>query len=279
LAGSRTATQAAALTPGSRCALHPDQAAVEICSRCGNFVCPQCLVLSASGRPHCTTCESRGEVDNWRVPWERRAEIGFFRGYWDTTKAVMFSPQASFQGMSPTGRGWWDPLSYLLVSCLAGISGLLAFWALYFAILFPTLMSSMKADLKLGVPEVAVIVIAIISIVVLYPLLTVAFAFVWGGVEHLALRVLGVQTRGYEATVRAYCYASAPQIWGVIPLCGSYLHPIWQLVCRILGYRGVHRTTGGRATAAVLLPVGLCCGGITAVYIVSVFAIIAAAPK
>jgi len=40
-------------------------------------------------------------------------------------------------------------------------------------------------------------------------------------------------------------------------LCGGQIYPIWQIVCRIFAYKDLHRTSGGRAAAAVLLPVGV----------------------
>jgi hypothetical protein len=101
--------------------------------------------------------------------------------------------------------------------------------------------------------------------VALSGLLAVPFmVFAWGGIEHLMLRLFGATPRSYEATVRICCYSHAPMIVGLIPVCGAYVFPVWQLVLRILGFRAVHRTTGGKATAAVMVPivVGAVVGGI-----------------
>jgi hypothetical protein len=43
---------------GARCATHPEVAAVEICQRCGAFVCGSCLELKGT-EVLCTTCFAR----------------------------------------------------------------------------------------------------------------------------------------------------------------------------------------------------------------------------
>ncbi len=50
-----------ALTPaaqGARCALHAQTGAVDICQRCGSFVCGECLELQGSD-VFCTSCFAR----------------------------------------------------------------------------------------------------------------------------------------------------------------------------------------------------------------------------
>ncbi len=44
-----------------RCANHPDVSAVEICSRCGSFVCGACLEYTKDEPPvpRCTACVRR----------------------------------------------------------------------------------------------------------------------------------------------------------------------------------------------------------------------------
>ena len=44
-----------ALTPTARCGNHPSVAAVEICKRCGTFLCGDCLDY-AGDDPYCSKC-------------------------------------------------------------------------------------------------------------------------------------------------------------------------------------------------------------------------------
>jgi hypothetical protein len=52
-----------------------------------------------------------------------------------------------------------------------------------------------------------------------------------------------------------------------VPICGFYVFPIWSLVLRILALMHLHKTTAGKATLAVLVPVIVFCGLIIAFYI------------
>lgn len=45
----------------------------------------------------------------------------------------------------------------------------------------------------------------------------------------------------------------------IIPVVGGLIAIVWWIV---LAIQGVHRTTSGKATAAILIPVVVCCGGI-----------------
>jgi hypothetical protein len=46
------------LAPGAHCAVHAEKAAVELCSRCGAFVCADCLEL-LNDTPYCQSCLER----------------------------------------------------------------------------------------------------------------------------------------------------------------------------------------------------------------------------
>ena len=48
-----------------------------------------------------------------------------------------------------------------------------------------------------------------------------------------------------------------PFILGAIPFCGFYIFPFWTPVLKVLAYRALHKTTGGKATAAALIPSAL----------------------
>jgi hypothetical protein len=213
------------------------------------------------------------------VPWEQRSKIGLFQGYWQTSKAVMFSPGESFERLAPETGRWWDPLSYAIVSSYLGISGIFMFY-LFIGGLAAIAARMDKSPMKIGASEGTLIVVivaaALLGFLLFVPIASLMTVFIWGGIEHLTLKLVGVNTRGFEATLRGSCYAQAPMVIGVIPMCGSYVYPVWQIVCKIFAYRGVHKTSGGKATAAVLLPVALCCGGGIALWALSMAATYAA---
>jgi hypothetical protein len=95
------------------------------------------------------------------------------------------------------------------------------------------------------------------AVVVGMPIAVVLRVLALGGIEHLLLMLLGATRHPFQATLRGHCYASGASVFALVPGCGFYISEIWQIVSRIIAYRSVHSTTGGRAAAAVLIPTGL----------------------
>jgi hypothetical protein len=57
------------------------------------------------------------------IPWERRAEIGFFPGLFETIRAVLLEPSKAFSAMPITG-GLGAPLFFfVLVGSIGGLAG------------------------------------------------------------------------------------------------------------------------------------------------------------
>jgi len=54
-------------------------------------------------------------------------------------------------------------------------------------------------------------------------------------------------------------YSQTAQVAQVIPLFGDLIATLWGLILCIIGVAAAHRTTTGKAAAAVLLPIVLCC--------------------
>jgi hypothetical protein len=97
---------------------------------------------------------------------------------------------------------------------------------------------------------------------------------IWAGIDHLGLMLLGAKPKSYTVTVRANALSMGPYLVGLVPFCGFYVFFLWALVLRIIAIMYLHKTTAGRATAAVLLPVVLLCGGVFLLY-AAVFALAA----
>ena len=75
------------------------------------------------------------------------------------------------------------------------------------------------------------------------------------------LLLLGGARRPYETTLRVSAYASgATSVLGLIPLCGAFIGGIYAVVVAIIGLSRAHEISTGKAAAAVLLPIVLCCG-------------------
>jgi hypothetical protein len=89
------------------------------------------------------------------------------------------------------------------------------------------------------------------------PVILLLSLFIAAGATHLLLKVLGGTQRGdgsYGTTARVFAYAYSPNILGIIPVIGVVAGFVWMVVVAIVGVREAHRTTTGRASAAVLVP-------------------------
>ena len=81
--------------------------------------------------------------------------------------------------------------------------------------------------------------------------------FIGSGILHVMLLILGGAARDFEATFRVVCFAEAPYIIGLLPFCGQFIAGVWWIVLCIIGLVHAQRTSGGKAAAAVLLPIVL----------------------
>jgi hypothetical protein len=247
---------------GARCGAHPDVEAEQVCARCGAFACHACVRVDLSGRPLCATCGARVRLDTWEVPWEKRGELGLIKGYWETAKAAMFTPQRVMVALSPEGD-WWDAMSFGLVShCLSFLGTLLLYVVLIVGIGVAAFMGARSGAHDIEWPTVIGTVIGVVIGVGLFvPISGFMRIYFWAGLEHGMLRLVGGPSiKPFASTFRTLCYSMAPSVWGIIPICGIYAVPVWQIVLEIWGYQGVHKISGGRAAVAVLLPLVTCFG-------------------
>jgi hypothetical protein len=194
------------------------------------------------------------------TPWERRATVGWFRGLFETWKRTLFTPQAFWASVKPDGS-WTDALIYawilftvgVLLSAPLGPLGLGGFG-------MQSLLEQME-DLPAGAREAVRTYFAGASVlqlgcsVFLYPLLVI----IWAAILHLFCMLFGASKNGYYATLRVVTYASATTVFSPIP-CLGILAGLYGGVLLILGVASVQETSVGRATAAVLGPLVVCCG-------------------
>ncbi|MEX1110976.1 MAG: YIP1 family protein [Chthoniobacterales bacterium] len=201
------------------------------------------------------------------IPWERRAEIGFFPGLFETIRAVLLEPSKAFSAMPMTG-GLGAPLFFFVL--VGSIGGLAGFG--YQAVLNSINPSSTPQDAAMMALLGSTAVIG--GSIMIMPILLAAWAFMTSAMIHLALMVLGGANRPFEATFRVVCYSGgATAVLQLLPVCGAFAATIWNFIVVVIGISAVHKIGSGRAAVAVLLPTLFCCGLILA----AVFALIAAA--
>lgn len=238
------------LVPGSdeaACATHPERRALQPCARCGAFACLECLRSGADQKPVCFSCAERVGVD--LLPWDRRSELGTLRAFWQTCWGTISRPAPFFEPARPEGTIGSSVLFALLASIAGFVPTMLFYVVLFSFTAFLGEESSGNQALLLGIFG---------AYAVFLPLFAVGYSFVNAGIDHLVLKALG-EKQDFGVTYRGLALSMGPQIFGVVPVCSLYVVPIWVLVVRVFAYKGLHKTTGGRAAAGALVSAGVCC--------------------
>jgi hypothetical protein len=96
--------------------------------------------------------------------------------------------------------------------------------------------------------------------------------FIRAAILHFFAWMVGANRNGFEATVRAVCYGASPNLLAWVPCLGSFAG-IYTIVLEVIAMQRMQETTGGRAAAAVLLPILVsCCVLAGAIFMVATLA-------
>lgn len=182
------------------------------------------------------------------APWEKRSEIGLWQGIYQTFKGVLFSPEALF-GRLRFRNGITEPLAFGLL--LGSVGSMLGFFWQFLMI------SGGLLDLEDSIFDQPSVGSIFLVLCVVVPMLVFVGIFVYSGLLHLLLRLVGGGKNGFEASLRVVAYSQSTQICGFIPFVGGWIGGIWQLIVQIIGLREIHQTSYLRVILAFLLPVAL----------------------
>lgn len=192
------------------------------------------------------------------LPWERRAQTGAVQGFADTVRRLELEPAAAFGDARRRG----DLVSPLAYAVLLGFIGVVAerIWSL---LVGTSLLEVLPHELR----ENAAFAFALSGLglalaLIAVPVLVLVGIFVYGAIVHLFLMLYGgtrASDAGYEGTVRALAWSTTAQLGQLVPFAGGLIAMVWGVVLQTLALASFHRTTQGRALAAVLTPLLLCC--------------------
>jgi hypothetical protein len=181
------------------------------------------------------------------IPWEEPGRP-WLSGMTETLRLLFTQPRAAFDRMPITG----DVMRPFLFAIAIGWVGIL--FSILWNALFQGLMPHGGDYARYGMPAFWMPVFAVGA-----PLFIVVGTLIGTAIDHLFLMLVGGAKRGLPATLRVLCYAQAPQIFNVLPGCGSMLAAIGCLVLTVIGLSSAHRISTGKSALAVLLPSILCC--------------------
>jgi hypothetical protein len=192
------------------------------------------------------------------LPWEDRARHGAVPALVETVKLFVTSPAAAFARARRRG----DLTSPLVFAVLLGWLGVVvqSLWQLAFGSSFTELLGPLLKDQAL--PGLAAQGVGLAVQIVLAPIAILVVLFIGAGIVHLMLMLVGgtkSSEAGFEGTLRALSYSTVSQLAALVPFAGGLIAMVWAIVLETIGLADLHRTSTGKALAAVLLPLVLCC--------------------
>ncbi len=190
-------------------------------------------------------------------PWER--DGASFHSFVETAKLIYGATGPMFSEMRREG-GLGAPLLFGLAG---GVAGYFVAFLFQFALqaLGALLAVRNGAGLQDGFAPLAMM--AAFSLIGI-PIGTLLYMFASAGIYHLMLIMLGAARQPFETTFRVVAYSlGGASLVLLIPLCGQWISGVLTLVLVGIGLSRAHEISGGRAAAAVLLPIVICCGGAT----------------
>lgn len=192
------------------------------------------------------------------IHWEQRQNIGFFRAFWESLKLSMLEPSRFFDSV-PRQGGFTHPLIFGLICMSAGIvfSTLYQFVFQGFSVLLQYIASSPVKDIM---TSTGITLIIGVGAIIASPISSFINLFLFSGIYHLFLMMLGSGQNRYEATFRVYAYSQGPQLLQIIPLVGTFATLIWQYVLLVIGFKKLQNASTVQALGAALLPLVLVCG-------------------
>jgi hypothetical protein len=198
------------------------------------------------------------------LPWERRAELGFFNALLETVKLFVTNPVEAWRLAKEKGD-YAEPLIFAILVSWAGIAVSSVWSALFGQAWTAFLPPEMKEKLGSAMATNAGMLLIQVGVA---PILVLIGLFVGAAIYHVSFMVVGAtkdSTSGFEGTFRTVAYASVSNLANVIPFVGGLAALVWNLILMVLGAVRMHRTTQGKAIAGVLIPMLLCCVCILAV--------------
>lgn len=189
-------------------------------------------------------------------PWPPGEQASVLDALTATWTGAVLRPR-SFYAAMPHSVSFGAALLYYLVVGVLG-AGIRLFWAMLLPARDITFLDELFPGALRGSPLVEFLA---------SPLTLLLSLYLAAGVTHLLVLALVPQQRGFGTTLRVYCFAYSPVLFGVFPYLGPVVAVVWMTVLSIIGVRETHATSGARAVAVVLIPLVLAVFCLAAAYV------------
>ncbi len=227
---------------GESCALHPENAATGICSRCGKFVCDECLGMIEE-QPYCPNCyydviDSLGEF----LPWEDFTGTSFLDRYIATARMLIFSPSEAAERMDKK-----DAVKPAFTfTFITSIIAFLVYFLLSFLLLgiIHNPMSSLDRFM---------LVMSFIFFI-LVPFLMLMNIVIVGIILHIITKMFGVpRQRSISSAIRVIAYSQAGLTWNFIPVLGALLSLLSFFITQFFLIRKTYGTSNALTTLLLII--------------------------
>lgn len=182
------------------------------------------------------------------APWENRSELGLWQAIYQTVKGVLFSTDGLFSRLHYKA-GIGEPLAFGLLTGSIGAMFSVFWQSLMLSGGLPSISDAIGGQFTVG--------LIFLVLIVFVPIAVIIGLFVSSATWHLFLLLLRGADNGFEATFRVIAYSQSAQLWGVIPILGSWISCVWQIIVQIVGLREIHETSYLKVVVALLIPVAV----------------------
>jgi hypothetical protein len=169
-------------------------------------------------------------------PWEERESYGTLSAFFQTATKCLLTPTVFFSRL-PLNAGFFNPLLFAV-----------------FSVVISTAVGYVLSQLLTGYGGFVGLIFSLIFAFIAALLIIPVALFIWSGILHLCLLLVGGARNGFEATFRVVSYSSVTGVFNAIPVVGIVLS-LWGTVLTVIGLRETHKTSTGKAVAAVAIPV------------------------
>lgn len=194
-----------------------------------------------------------------RFPWPPPEDGSALGAFGETWKSATFEPTRFFRRL-PREGGTGAALLYYLVLVVV-VAGASLFWESLS--LFTRGMEDSPLAAEMGLEAMSPLVVFLLT-----PVLLMGMLFVSAAITHGLLSLFDGGRHGFGTTVRAFCYAYSPGLFGIVPLLGGLVGSVWMIVLLIIGLREAHEADGWKPAVAVLLPFVLFLGLLVLAFVV-----------
>lgn len=192
------------------------------------------------------------------LPWEARETRGLLPSFFDTLGLLVTRPAEAWVRMRQSGDST-SPLLFGTAVCWLSMALQGILFRLIAAPILPGFLGRRFGTLSRfgGAGLVVRLIVA--------PFVIVIALFLGAAILHFCCMLVGAlqnSRSGFEGTLRAVCYSEVSSLASIIPVVGGLIAIVWWIVLAVQGVERLHQTTSGKAVAAVLIPVVVCCGGL-----------------